>query len=130
MTPSAGVVHGSCDSVGVNLPAGRHRARRSVVIFSTDDTVRVWGLATGQPIGAQFTGHAVAVDAVAAAHLDGRPVVVSGSWDSTMRVWDLATGQPIGAPFTGHDAVVSQCLWPPRVGRGSRVRDSGPAARR
>ncbi len=85
MAPSAGVVHGSCESVGVNLPAGRHRARRSVVIFSTDDTVQVW---------------------------------------------DLATGQPIGAPFTGHAAVVSQRLWPPRVGRGSRVRDSGPAARR
>ena len=49
MAPSAGVVHGSCESVGVNLPAGRHRARRPVVIFSTDDTVQVWDLATGQP---------------------------------------------------------------------------------
>ena len=29
MAPSAWVVHGSCGSVGVNLPAGRHRARRS-----------------------------------------------------------------------------------------------------
>jgi len=40
MAPTAGVVHGSCESVGVNLPAGRHRARRPVVIFSTDDTVQ------------------------------------------------------------------------------------------
>ena len=90
MAPSAGVVHGSCESVGVNLPAGRHRARRPVVIFSTDDTVQVWGLATGQPIGAQFTGNAVAVDAVATAQLNGRPVDISGSWDTTVRVWDLA----------------------------------------
>jgi hypothetical protein len=27
MAPSAGVVHGRWESVGVNLPAGRHRAR-------------------------------------------------------------------------------------------------------
>ena len=32
--------------------------------------------------------------AVAAAELDGRPVVISGSGDRTVRVWDLATGDP------------------------------------
>ena len=40
--------------------------------------------------------------AVAAAELDGRPVVISGSDDRTVRVWDLATGAPVGGPFTGH----------------------------
>ena len=75
MAPSARVVHGSCEFVGVNLPAGRHRARRPVTIFSTDDTVQVWDLATGQTIRAPFTGHAAAVNAVAAAQLNGRPVV-------------------------------------------------------
>jgi hypothetical protein len=30
------------------------------------------------------------VTAVAAAQLDGRPVVISGSADKTIRVWDLA----------------------------------------
>ena len=44
-----------------------------------------------------------AVTAVAAAELDGRPVVISGSDDRTVRVWDLATGAPVGDPFTGHD---------------------------
>ena len=39
---------------------------------------------------------------MAAAELDGRPVVISGSGDRTVRVWDLATGAPVGAPFTGH----------------------------
>ena len=49
-----------------------------------------------------FTGHTGYVLAVAAAELDGRPVVISGSGDGTVRVWDLATGAPIGDPFTGH----------------------------
>ena len=44
--------------------------------------------------------------AVAAAVLDGRPVVISGSRDRTVRVWDLATGAPVGDPFTGHGGEV------------------------
>ena len=50
----------------------------------------------------QFTGHRGWVNAVTAAELDGRRVVVSGADDATVRVWDLATGTPIGDPFTGH----------------------------
>ena len=45
--------------------------------------------------------------AVAAAELDGRPVVISGSYDGTVRVWDLATGTPVGDPFTGHTGEVT-----------------------
>ena len=52
-----------------------------------------------------FTGHDGEVLAVAAAELDGRPVVISGSSDQTVRVWDLATGDPGRRPFTGHDGV-------------------------
>ena len=52
------------------------------------------------------TGHGGAVHAVAAAELDGRPVVISGSGDSTIRVWDLATGTPVTGPITGHDGAV------------------------
>ena len=64
--------------------------------------MRVWDLATGAPIGSPLTGHSGPVYAVAAAELDGRPVIVSGSRDATVRVWDLATGSPIGSPLTGH----------------------------
>ena len=74
-----------------------------VISGSDDRTVRVWDLATGTPVGDPFTGHDGAVNAVAAAELDGRPVVISGSDDETVRVWDLATGTPVGGPFTGHD---------------------------
>ena len=44
---------------------------------------------------------------MAAAELDGRPVVISGSDDRTVRVWDLATGTPVGDPFTGHGGRVN-----------------------
>jgi hypothetical protein len=82
---------------------GELDGRTVVVSGSSDETVRVWDLATGTPIGAPFTGHAYTVDAVAAGELYGRPVAVSGSSDRTVRVWDLATGTPIRAPFTGHE---------------------------
>ena len=71
---------------------------------SADETVRVWDLATGQPIGAPDATHAVY--AVTTARLDGRPEVISSSYQ-TVRVSDLATGQPAGAPFTGHTDFVS-----------------------
>ena len=47
------------------------------------------------------------MNAVAAAELDGRPVVISGGSDGTVRVWDLATGTPVGDPFTGHSDPVN-----------------------
>ena len=74
---------------------------RSVVVSgSGDGTVRVWDLATGQPLGLPLR-HGDQVFAVATAQLDGRPVVISGGGvDETLRMWDLATGQPVRSPFT------------------------------
>jgi eukaryotic-like serine/threonine-protein kinase len=80
---------------------------RTVVISGgADETIRVWDLATGTPVGTPFTGHAGPVSSVATAQLDGRTVVISGSWDKTVRVWDLTTGRQIGSPFTGHTGPV------------------------
>jgi WD40 repeat protein len=67
-----------------------------------DNTVRIWDLATREPVGDPFRGHAGPVYAVAVAELDRRPVVVSGGGDNAVRVWDLATREPVGEPFTGH----------------------------
>jgi len=81
--------------------------RTVVVSGSADDTMRVWDMTTGTPVGSPFTGHTGPVSAVASAQLDGRAVVVSGSADDTVRVRDLATGAPVGSPFTGHTAAVA-----------------------
>jgi WD40 repeat protein len=90
----------------VNAVAAAELNGRPVVVSgSRDQTVRVWDLATGAPVGDPFTGHTHAVNAVAVAELNGRPVALSGG-DRTVRVWDLATGAPVGDPFTGHTRAV------------------------
>ena len=89
------------------VAVGELDGRPVVVSGSSDETVRVWDLATGAPVGDPFTGHTGGVRSVAVGELDGRPVVVSGSGDETVRVWDLATGAPVGDPFTGHAGEVN-----------------------
>jgi len=69
------------------------------VIVSGADTVRVWRLAGGTPVGKPLTGHDGFVHAVAAgALLDRTPVIVSG-FDRTVRVWRLADGTPLVPPL-------------------------------
>jgi len=81
---------------------------RPVVVSGSDDgSVRVWDLATDDPVGSPFTGHEGPVYAVAVTELEGRPVVVSGGDDDSVQVWDLATGDLIGRPFTEHDGDVN-----------------------
>jgi hypothetical protein len=65
---------------------------RTAVSRSSDETVRVWDLATGQGLRT-LAGHTGGVQSVSLTP-DGR-TVVSGSDDGTVRVWDLATGQNI-----------------------------------
>ena len=74
------------------MAVGELDGRPVVASGSTDSTVRVWDLGTGDPVGEPLTGHTDHVLAVAVGELDRRPIVVSGSLDSTVRVWDLATG--------------------------------------
>jgi WD40 repeat protein len=90
----------------LTVAAAELDGRPVVISGSSDETVRVWDLATGTPVGSPFTGHDDWVRSVAAAKLDGRPVVISGSSDRTVRVWDLATGTPVNDPFTGHSGPV------------------------
>jgi len=85
-----------------------------IVSGSRDETVRVWRLADGTPMGEPLYGHHYGgVSAVAVGALpDGTPVIVSGGDDSTVRVWRLADGTRVrkplrGKPLRGHHGRVS-----------------------
>ncbi|KIM31897.1 hypothetical protein M408DRAFT_327295 [Serendipita vermifera MAFF 305830] len=83
----------------------------NVVSGSYDNTLRIWDVTTGSPVGEPLKGHTDYVTSVAYSP-DGRNII-SGSCDYTIRIWDTATGTPIGEPLTGHlRAVVSVAYSP------------------
>ena len=71
---------------------------RRVVSGSSDNTLKVWDMATGRCV-ATLEGHSREVNGVAISP-DGRRVV-SGSGDYTLKVWDVATGECV-ATLEGH----------------------------
>ncbi|MFI6740886.1 serine/threonine-protein kinase [Nonomuraea sp. NPDC050451] len=83
-------------SWALGLAAGQLDDGRPIVVSGgyNDQTVRVWDLATGKPIGEPFEDHRGLIEAVAIAHLDGRPVAVSGGNDGKVRVWSLSSPYP------------------------------------
>ena len=107
------------------VAVGELDGRPMIVSGSGDQSVRVWDLATGAPIGDPLTGHGGPVNAVAVAELDGRPVIASASGDQSVRVWDLATGAPIGPPLTGHTGPVNAVAVAELDGRPVIVSASG-----
>ncbi|KAG2746359.1 WD40 repeat-like protein, partial [Suillus brevipes Sb2] len=76
-----------------------------------DSTVRLWDVATGQPVGEPLRGHTYSVYSVSFSP-DGTRIV-SGSWDMTVRLWDAATGQPVGEPLRGHTDSVNSVSFSP-----------------
>lgn len=70
----------------------------------SDNTLQLWDVSTGQPIGKPLRGHNGIIYCVAFSSDGAR--IVSGSQDKTLRLWDANTGQLIGKPLQGHtDAV-------------------------
>jgi WD40 repeat protein len=100
------------------VAVGELEGRPVVISASADETVRVWDLATGRPIGDPFTGHTSGVTVVVVVgELEGRPVVISASADRTVRMWQLASERPI------ENDVASQ---PWHVGNVTITPDEGP----
>jgi WD40 repeat protein/nucleoside phosphorylase len=77
---------------------------RRVVSASSDRTLKVWELETGQVV-ATLKGHEDSVKGCAVT-ADGR--VVSVSNDGTLRVWELETGRLLRT-LGGHSGVVNGC---------------------
>jgi WD40 repeat protein len=67
---------------------------------SGDNTVRLWNVDTGQPVGDPLAGHTHMVFSVAFSP-DGHRLA-SASWDGTVRLWNADTGQAFTDPLTGH----------------------------
>ena len=70
---------------------------RIILTASEDGTVRLWNVATAEPIGRPLS-HRCAVTCVAFSR-DGR-TVVTGSVDGMARLWDAGTGLPLRADGT------------------------------
>ena len=88
------------------VAVGELDGRPLVASGSGDESVRVWDLATGQPVGDPLIGHDSGVLSTAVTRLGAQVVVISGCSDHSVRVWDLATAEPVGDPFMGHTGAV------------------------
>jgi hypothetical protein len=85
----------------------RHGDRTLMVAADSDGSVmRVWDLATGEPLATTMSGHSASIGSLVVAAVDGRDVVASLSHDETVRRWDLETGAPIGDPIQLDDASI------------------------
>ena len=84
------------------VTVGALRDGTPVIVSGGRDSLRVWWLADGTPVGESLTGDVGGVKAVAVGTLrHGTPVIVSVGNDGTMRVWRLADGTPVGEPLSG-----------------------------
>ena len=82
-------------------------ARTLVASIGSDDTARVWDLATGTPLGTPLEGvtrmeEAWKCPAPALGAVDGSPVALCVD-HRDVRVWNLATMLPVGEPLCGAD---------------------------
>ena len=83
---------------------------RLVVSASTDTTLRLWDVETGDCLRV-FRGHTQPVTACAFIP-DGRRYIVSASEDATLRLWDCDTGGTLHV-LSGHTQTINACAFSP-----------------
>jgi WD40 repeat protein len=66
---------------------------------SEDNTIRLWDVASRQPLSPDLTGHKGPVNCVAFSS-DGK-ILASGCPKGTIILWDLKNGKPLGPPMQG-----------------------------
>lgn len=82
---------------------------KTLASASSDQTIRLWDLATGQA-GHLLEGHTAYVYSVAFS--PSGKILASGSWDQTIRLWDVVTGKPL-RQLKGHKSVVYSLAFSP-----------------
>jgi len=80
-----------------------------LMTVSDDNTVQVWQMESGKPVGVPMRLAGVITDAEFSR--DGR-MIVTASRDKTVRVWNAQSGQPIGNPLR-HDDIVTLAKFSP-----------------
>ena len=83
----------------VNSVAFSHDGKH-IVSGSSDQTIRVWDVNTGETVVGPLQGHTQTVNSVAISPDDKH--IVSGSSDQTIRVWNAETGELVVGPLKGH----------------------------
>ncbi len=78
---------------------------------SLDNSIILWDVKTGTPIGTPWQGHSSGVMSVAFSP-DGLRLA-SGSGDNSIILWDVKTGMPIGTPWQGHSSSVMSVAFSP-----------------
>ncbi|MBD2480980.1 tetratricopeptide repeat protein [Planktothrix sp. FACHB-1365] len=76
---------------------------QTLVSASSDNTIKIWNLKTGQKIR-DFKGHSSQINALAITPND--QTLASGSSDNTIKLWNLQTGQKIRT-LTGHSGQIN-----------------------
>ncbi len=95
---------------------------RTLVSGSSDTTIKIWNLATGQEIRT-LNGHSSWVNSVAFSP-DGK-TLASGSSDDTIKIWNLVIGQEIRT-LNGHpNEVWSNEVWSVAISPDARTLASG-----
>jgi WD40 repeat protein len=82
-------------------------------LLCVEGEIRLWDVATRQPLGAPLTGHKGLITSVAFSP-DGKTLSsASVNAEEAIKLWDIATRQPLGLALTGLTSGVKKIVFSP-----------------